>query len=89
LAGALATAIREQFGADLVLATGPAPKTTDSAPEATETPQIALALADRRGTTVKTVPYTGHNAILRPRAAKQGLNLLRLKLLHTRSENAS
>jgi nicotinamide-nucleotide amidase len=84
LTGALATAIRDQFGADLVLATGPAPKTTDGP----ETPQIALALADRRGTSVKTVPYTGHNAILRPRAAKQGLNLLRLKLLHTRTESS-
>ena len=75
---ALAQALRERFHADLGLAVG---GVSVDAPESDEPPRIALALATRDGITVKTVPYTGHSAILKPRAAKQALNMLRLELL--------
>ena len=75
---AMAQALRGRFHADLGLAVGGA--SVDS-PESNEPPRIALALATRDGVTVKTVPYTGHSAILKPRAAKQALNMLRLELL--------
>ena len=45
---------------------------------------ITLALASRDGTVAVAVPYTGHSAILQPKAAKQALNLLRLHLLNDR-----
>lgn len=76
----MAEAARKRFNADIGLAVGRAPAIE---PNAAEPPKISLALADRDGTMVRQTPYAGHSAILVPRAAKQALNLLRLKLTKT------
>lgn len=75
----LAEAARGRFGADLGLAIGPAPACRETA--SATPPEICFALASRDGTTVRRTPYAGHSAILKSRAAKQSLNLLRLELL--------
>jgi nicotinamide-nucleotide amidase len=75
----LAETTRERFGADLGLAVGPAPAARETASAAP--PEICFALASREGTTVRKTPYAGHSAILKSRAAKQALNLLRLELM--------
>jgi nicotinamide-nucleotide amidase len=75
----LAESARERFGADLGLAVGPAPTSSEAAGAAP--PEICFALAKRDGTIVRKTPYAGHSAILKSRAAKQALNLLRLELL--------
>lgn len=75
----LAEAARERFGADLGLAVGPAPIARETANDAP--PEICFALAKRDGVIVRKTPYAGHSAILKSRAAKQALNLLRLELL--------
>lgn len=78
----LAESARERFGADIGLAIGPAPQSASTnAGTSSEPPQICFALADRGRTIAKSTPYAGHSAILRPRAAKQALNMLRLSLL--------
>ena len=64
--------------ADIGLAIGPLPG-SDSSPTNKET--IAVALAHDAGTLRREFPFTGHPEILKPRAAKQALNLLRLHLL--------
>jgi nicotinamide-nucleotide amidase len=76
----LAEAARKRFNADIGLAIGRAPAID---PNSAEPQKISLALADRDGTMVRQTPYAGHSAILVPRAAKQALNLLRLKLTKT------
>lgn len=83
----LAEAARKRFGADLGLAVGRAPVSEAAISGAAGPPKIAFALADRSGTIVKTTPYAGHSAILKPRAAKQALNLLRLQLLKPETRN--
>ncbi len=75
---ALAEAVRLRFQTDFGLAVGGA---TAPAADSSETPVVAVALASRDGITVRTVPYTGHSAILKPRVAKQALNMLRLELM--------
>lgn len=64
--------------ADYVLAIGPTPM-----PESTERDSgtIPAMLTYRGQTTQKAIPYAGHPDILKPRAAKQSLNMLRLHLL--------
>ena len=72
----LAESIRAEFGSDFGLAIGPAPSIAGGS----EPGRICFALADRDGTTVKSASYAGHSAVVKPRAAKQALDLLRLKL---------
>jgi nicotinamide-nucleotide amidase len=63
---------------DLQLAIGPRP-TSDSA--TTAPGNIVVVLRDSERVIRKEFPFSGHPEILRPRAAKQALNLLRLHLL--------
>jgi nicotinamide-nucleotide amidase len=64
--------------ADYHLLVGPAPA-IDSARTGAGT--LPLVLLYPGGRFAKEIPYSGHPEILRPRAAKQALNLLRLHLL--------
>jgi hypothetical protein len=49
-------------------------------------PQLSyFALASSDGVMTRSSPFAAHPAILKPRAAKQALNLLRLKLTHQRA----
>lgn len=75
----MAETIRERLGTDLGLAVGRAPAANEAT--ATTVPEICFALATRSGTIVRRTPYTGHSAILKSRAAKQALNLVRMNLL--------
>src|SRR5262249_54459947 len=76
---AMAETIRERLGTGLALPGGPAPRGDETT--ATATPEICYALATREGTIVRKTPYAGHSAILKSRAAKQALNLVRISLL--------
>jgi len=69
---------RSISGADYELMVGPWPP-TDSSEAAAGTLAIALVFHDE--TIAKEIPFGGHPEILKPRAAKQALNLLRLHLL--------
>lgn len=68
----------KQPGTDFVLAVGPhgAADSTNSAPA-----NVIYALAHAGGVVRRETPFAGHPEILRPRLAKQALNLLRLHLL--------
>jgi nicotinamide-nucleotide amidase len=74
--------IEEQFtmtqGVDYGLVIGPAPE-ADS--DTTQAGNLVIILLDGKKIIRKQVPFAGHPEILRPRAAKQALNLLRLHLL--------
>ncbi len=74
---ALAVACRQRLAADFALATGPAPVADPNTPS----PDFWYALASTDGVQVRSSPYGGPPDILKPRAAKQTLNWLRLKLL--------
>ena len=66
-------------GVDLELAIGPQPQ-ADS--PSTATGNIVVVLVHNKNQVIrKEFPFAGHPDILRPRAAKQALNLLRLHLL--------
>jgi len=68
----------KQPGTDYVIAVGP----HREADTATTTPaNVILALAHAGGLVRRETPFAGHPEILRPRLAKQALNLLRLHLL--------
>jgi nicotinamide-nucleotide amidase len=68
----------KQPGTDFVLAVGP----HGSADSATMAPaNVIYALAHAQGVVRRETPFAGHPEILRPRLAKQALNLLRLHLL--------
>ncbi|HEX5445845.1 MAG TPA: CinA family nicotinamide mononucleotide deamidase-related protein [Pirellulales bacterium] len=75
---AMAQACRERAGADFGLAVGPFPH-LDPAAAAPE--RVHFALATSETVFVRSAPFAGHPAILKPRAAKQALDLLRLHLL--------
>jgi nicotinamide-nucleotide amidase len=62
---------------DYCLAVGPFP---DAEKAATGSATFEVALAHAEGVEMRSFPYTGHPDILKPRAAKQSLNLLRLHL---------
>jgi nicotinamide-nucleotide amidase len=64
--------------ADYLLCVGPAPQ-ADS--PTTQPGNISILLAHRGEVIRKAIPFAGHPEILRPRAAKQALNLLRLQLV--------
>lgn len=74
----LAETCRARSDTDYALAIGGFPAFV---PEAQEPARLHLALATREGVSVHSTPFAGHPAILKPRAVKQGLNLLRLHLL--------
>jgi nicotinamide-nucleotide amidase len=76
--GASARRTRERHEADLALAIGPFPQAdTPRAPPG----QFFYALAYQGGELVKSSPFAGHPEILKPRAAKQTLDLVRRYLL--------
>ena len=81
-AEAMATVIRELTGATygLAIAAMPAEAAAANGGEREGTLQLALAVGENA--LVKGYPLTGHPAIVRTRAAKQALNLLRLALLN-------
>ncbi|HZZ72526.1 MAG TPA: CinA family nicotinamide mononucleotide deamidase-related protein [Pirellulales bacterium] len=86
LAGELARACRAQFAADFGLAIGPFPPLH---PAAREPGQCHFALASAGGVTIKSAAFAAHPEILKPRAGKQMLNLLRLRLLESPTSSAS
>ena len=79
VAAAMAEHCRERLPADFVLA-------VSGFPDVSEPPaqpgSVYYALCSASGTKVHSSPYAGHPSILRPRAAKQALNLVRLALLN-------
>jgi len=75
---ALAARAREAFASDYSLAVGSFPQ-SDSA--TTEPGSLYFALSSAQGHLVKATPFAGHPEILRARAVKQALNLLRLHML--------
>jgi nicotinamide-nucleotide amidase len=77
VAAVMASACREQFAADWGLAVGPFPRPGDDGAPG----DLHLALASTAGVRTASTTLAGHPAILRPRAAKQALNLLRLELI--------
>lgn len=78
---ALAAHVRAAAGTDLGLSIGPFPQ----ADSPTAVPgEIHFALARSAGVLVKSSAFAGHPEILKPRAAKQALNLLRLEIGATR-----
>lgn len=70
--GIVAQAARERFAADFALAIGPLPPVGQN---------LQIAIAGPPGVVPREIPFTGHPDILKPRAAKQALNLLRLAVL--------
>jgi nicotinamide-nucleotide amidase len=77
-ASILATSCREQTDADYGLAISAFPAFD---PHATEPERVFFAIATRQSVVIRSSPFAGHPAILKQRAAKQALNLLRLELL--------
>ncbi|HEV3417043.1 MAG TPA: CinA family nicotinamide mononucleotide deamidase-related protein [Pirellulales bacterium] len=76
---ALAVACRLRLGADYALAVGDLPIHDSTA---TAPPHFRYAVATPDGIRARSSPYAGPADILKLRAAKQALNLLRLELLH-------
>ncbi len=75
---AMAEGCREHFGTDLGLAVSQFPTLAERG----TTPQrLFLSLAGAHGLTTRAVPHFGSPDILKTRAAKQALNLVRLSLL--------
>jgi nicotinamide-nucleotide amidase len=75
---AMAAAGRQRMAADLALAISEFP---DLAARGTEPKRLFVALAAADGVIVRSAPHFGHPEILKARAAKQALNLVRLALL--------
>lgn len=78
LVTAMAQQCRAQFNTDYGLALGAFPQ---SDAVGREPGQVAYAVAAADTVEARTSPFAGHPEILKPRAAKQALNLLRKKLL--------
>jgi len=74
----LAEAERRAGEAHYGLAIGPFPTTN---PPGAKAATYDVHLADSAGVRTRAFPYTGHPDILKARAAKQALNLLRLRLM--------
>jgi nicotinamide-nucleotide amidase len=74
----LASSCRERMGADYGLAVSVFPEFN---PDAEEPERVFFAIATRNGVAIRSSTFAGHPAILKPRAAKQALNFLRLELL--------
>ncbi len=77
VAEAMASAVRARFAASCGLAVGKAPKFDPHV----EAQPLWMALAAADGIHTREMPCGGHPAILRTWAAKQALNLVRLRLL--------
>ena len=77
-AKAMAKACRERAGTDFALAVGPFPGFD---PAAAVPERVHFALATSETVFIRSAPFAGHPAILKPRAGKQALDLLRLHLL--------
>ena len=80
LVASLAIAARGRFAADYALAVGELPIAD---PDAAAPPRFHYAVAGPKGVQLSTSPYVGPADILKLRAAKQALDLLRLELLHS------
>ncbi len=76
----LADSARSILGADYALAVGELPRYDPKA--AGPPPQFHYAIATPSGIRARSSPYAGPDDVIRPRACKQALNLLRLELLH-------
>jgi nicotinamide-nucleotide amidase len=74
----MARACRDLLAADYGLAVGPLPPVDPHAPQPHA---LHFALASAAGVEIKSSPFAAHPAILKPRAAKQALDLVRLELL--------
>jgi nicotinamide-nucleotide amidase len=81
LTTAAAEACRDKMLTDLALAVSDLPPLDR---EAKESARVFFALATPAGTIVRSTPHAGHPSILKARAARQGLNLVRLALLRER-----
>ena len=79
-AEAMARTIRERTGADYGLAVGAFPSQTKTSAAQEREGMLQIALATGENIRVKGFPLSGHPAIVRSRAAKQALNVLRLAL---------
>lgn len=80
----IAAASRTRLGTDFALAVSPSPSDSDIKAAASgdaPIPQIHFALSTPTGVQQHSTGYAGHPDILKSRAAKQALNLLRLHLL--------
>jgi nicotinamide-nucleotide amidase len=87
LVSALAIACRRRLDADYALAVGELPP---SDPTASTPPRFHFAVATPAGLRAGSSPYVGPSDILKLRAAKQAINLLRLELLtHATSMNTA
>ena len=78
---AMARGCRERTRADLALAVSQFPElvAAGTAPQ-----RLFLALASASDVAIRSVPHFGSPDILKPRAAKQALNMVRLALLDTK-----
>jgi nicotinamide-nucleotide amidase len=85
LVAAMASHNRESFESDYSLAIGPFPASDSSA---SVPGSLHFALASSSGIIAKSSPFAGHPDILRPRAVKQALDLLRLELAKNSSQNS-
>jgi nicotinamide-nucleotide amidase len=81
-AEAMAQAIRARTGASYGLAIAALPPQKNSAAGEELAGTLQIALASGENVRVKGFPLGGHPAIVRTRAAKQALNMLRLALLN-------
>jgi nicotinamide-nucleotide amidase len=87
LVSSLAIACRNRLSADYALAVGELPLYD---PAAATPPRFHYAIATPTGVRARSSPYAGPADILKLRAAKQALNLLRLELLaHAASRNTA
>jgi nicotinamide-nucleotide amidase len=82
MATALAESARKSLQTDWCLATAEYPPFVS---RMLEPNKLQMAIAGPCDTVSLGTPYAGHPAILKPRAAKQALNFLRLKLLREAS----
>jgi nicotinamide-nucleotide amidase len=78
MAAALATSAAEALSVSWCLATAAYP---EFVARASEPNRLQLAISHASALATQAAPYAGHPAILKPRAAKQALNFLRLRLL--------
>jgi competence/damage-inducible protein CinA-like protein len=81
-AEAMARAIREKTGADYGLAIAALPQNVRYRADEELEGTLEMALAIGENIRMKGVPLSGHPAIVRSRAAKQALNLLRLAIVN-------
>jgi len=79
----VASACRDQFGADWALCVGKSSRNVDTEDSA-EAPIVPLLLAGPDGASAVDLNVAGDPAIMKSRVAKSALNLLRLRLLKGR-----